>query len=483
MNEAEPIVDQGEARFKRGLRWTTLGCGSLLVLAVAVPYILSNLRAGSLARLLPAELSKLRSIGVPVTAEELPVSVAPLDKRNAAHFYRELFKELAIFRSTSSWQQANQAAASAINRGKRATNHPAVKQWIANHQGFLTNSARLSSFQSLNFNRNYRLGMGLQLEEVGFMRDLAKWQSYRATLAAQAGDARTALESIETVFAISRHAGQDNAIIQIYNACLIDELGHGALKEFVVSFKSRPAELAKARRLLEAVPDHVDLQRGLYGELVLGRATIRDLRDTRDIASSTFKGGATTGAEPQILDKYSMRNSNVRAMFDYKYLDLWSRVFEKMPKDKRDWRGMRNAYEVVEQGIRSAKAPEDALNALMFPSLKAHANACGMVQARYRLALLSIRILENPIGPPANLDQFKELAVDPMDGKPLRFIRSGRAFKLWSVGANERDDKGSESVAGNPSKNVDLVYRFGLPPLAAPPARTSTPIRPGGPTP
>jgi len=455
-----------------------------MVVALAIPFILSNHQAASYARLLPAEVAKLRALGVPVTPEELPHSVQPLDKQNAANLYEELFHELAIFRNTSTWKSADQAAVSATNRGKAPSNHPLVRQWIAQHGPFFDKADRISDYRGLNFNRDYRLGMGLQLSEVGYMRDLARWQSYRATLATRTGDSRRALEAVESIFALSRQASQDNAIIQLSNACAIDELAHGALKEFILAFQSEPTQLAKARMMLEGISDHIDMRGGLYAELVLGRATIRDLRDTRDIGYSTTRGGATPASSmPQFLHKYSMRNSNVRAMFDYKYLNLWARAFERMPKDAHDWKGMRDVLDLMEQEIRSAKAPEDVLNVWMFPSLKGHATSCGLVQTRHRLALLSLRILESPQGPPSDLGQFNSLAEDPMDGKPMRYFRSGRAFKIWSAGANEVDDKGAESVAGNPSKNVDLVYRFGLPPLAPPPATTSTPIRTGGSTP
>lgn len=97
--------------------------------------------------------------------------------------------------------------------------------------------------------------------------------------------------------------------------------------------------------------------------------------------------------------------------------------------------------------------------------LKVHRAHAQVRLAQTACALERYRLTEGRY--PERLDAlvprwFATLPVDPMDGKPLRYARDGDdRFRLWSLGANARDDGGDRTLSRDvPLGSLDWVWSW-----------------------
>jgi hypothetical protein len=64
-------------------------------------------------------------------------------------------------------------------------------------------------------------------------------------------------------------------------------------------------------------------------------------------------------------------------------------------------------------------------------------------------------------GLPEHLPDLGELAVDPVDGKPFRYKRSGNGFVIYGVGYDGKDHGGKAKPKGTKARDgFDLVFDF-----------------------
>ncbi len=228
--------------------------------------------------------------------------------------------------------------------------------------------------------------------------------------------------------------------------------------------------------MLEALPGEFDIKWSMAGELIMSRVAIQKLRSRTELFGhgGNFMeddGFATGPPPPDPIDRITFGDPAVRRMLEVKYLELWRKSYEQMPSSNTDWKGIQDAMATVEKSLENDDSALNYLNQTLFPLFGQFANSAGLFQTRHRLSLLAIRLLQDrPSGLPNDLSKYGNLAIDPMDGKPMRYDRKGDGFKIWSVGRDEVDDKGVKYYPGTGmrNQNVDEVLHFFYPEKAPP---------------
>ncbi|HWA81867.1 MAG TPA: hypothetical protein VG820_00425, partial [Fimbriimonadaceae bacterium] len=102
---------------------------------------------------------------------------------------------------------------------------------------------------------------------------------------------------------------------------------------------------------------------------------------------------------------------------------------------------------VSEQGEKAKQdhSPDHDLIALVEVEgiLPDAALAAGLQLADRHILATAIKLMQAKGPYPAALPNLGEISLDPMDGKPLRYRRTGSGFTLYSIGHNLKDDGGS----------------------------------------
>ncbi|MBC8065144.1 MAG: hypothetical protein H7Y17_09965 [Chlorobia bacterium] len=444
-------------------------------------------QVGKIGDQLPKELAALKKMGVPTEPADLAPNPPIPTGQNAGVLLEELIAELKELRNDANYKKAYNELSS--NRKANPEDNPLVVTAIAQFGGYLKKADRLGSFRRLDFHRDYSLGASLMFPEYADIKEIAKWQAARSRLYIKEGNLSGSLSALRSIFAMARQCFDEPTIISALVGIAIDAIGQRAFETHLEAIKANQPALAEARNMLESFQSDFNLKWSLAGEVIMGRIYIQSLRKWNDAMWMDSEGGyETEPSRPDPIDRMTLGDPSVRRMFEAKYLELWRKAHEQMPKSNSDWKGIGKAMATIEKTLENDNSAENYLNQILYPVFGQFANAAGLFQARYRLSLLSIRLLQDRVrGLPTDLTRYGQLAIDPMDGKPIRYIRKGGGFKIWSVGRDEVDNKGAKYYPGSgmSNQNVDEVMYFFYPEKAPPPRfqaggmSTTTPI--GGP--
>ncbi len=206
------------------------------------------------------------------------------------------------------------------------------------------------------------------------------------------------------------------------------------------------------------------MRRALFGELVMGRIGIQNIRSIRETEMML------TGEDlSHPLDRFTVQDPSVRRMFEAKLVEAWRKFFEAAPKDPTDFKGINKALAALDAKISADNSLENKLNQILFPVFSQAGNAALKIQGQQRMNLLAVKLLRlRPTGLPTSLKAFGTLAIDPMTEKQMGYDRKGNGFKLWIAGQDGIDNGGVAYIpsTGMSRTGTDIVLGFdiGLPP-------------------
>lgn len=458
-----------EDRRKGCFKLTCFGCVAMPFLAIMVTYGTLKCQVSKIGRQLPQELASLRSLHVPVEPAELVPDPPIPPGENAAELLNSLIEELKKAKEQPFYKEGNKAV------GDLSANHlwpeddPVVVAMVEQLKPFLQKTDQIQDKSRLDFSRDWSKGAALLFPELAYLKEIAKLQSYRSRIAAKVGDHQTSLQALRTTFALYRLCAEEPTIIAALVAIAIHSIGYSALEFHLEHFRNNEGALEETLKMLEAIPESIDLRRPLYGEVVMTRQWFRSLADSATIGA---EAGYLSDSETAL--SIAMRDPQVREMFEVRYLQLWVKAFHAMPTDSRNWREVQKAGTVIDRELEKTLTADTYLNQMLFPVLGQYPQAAGAMQARQRLAILGTRLLlDRPKGLPSQLTRYGRAAFDPLDGLPMRYIRKGNGFKIWSIGKDLVDDGGKKywRNARMSSQETDEVLMFDYPEL--PPKTTA----------
>lgn len=426
-------------------------------------------QVGKIGDQLPIEVAALKKMGVPVEPGDLAPNPPIPPGENAKDLLEEVIADLKKAKEDSGYRAARNAIG---NRpGLTSTDKALVVDAVANFRPFLVKADGLAKYHRLDFQRDYNLGAALMFPEYAEMKELATWQAARSRVCVQNGDYRQSLTALKSAFAIGRLCFEEPTIIAALVGVAISNIAHAALENHLEAIKANQPALAEVRTMLESLPGEFDIKWSLAGELVMSRIFIQTLRDWNQLYGFDGSLEGNDASTPDPIDRLTLGDPAVRRMFEGQYLQLWRKAHEKMPKSNSDWRAIQATLNSLEMSVEKDNSAQNYLNKVLFPVFSQFANSAGLYQSRHRLALLAVRLLQDrPQGLPAGLSKYGNLAIDPMDGKPIRYDRKGGGFKIWSVGRDEIDNNGVKFYPGTgmSNQNVDEVLHFFYPEKAPP---------------
>lgn len=473
-----------EGRNRKWLKISCIGCFGLPCLSILVTLCAVKVQINRIGNQMPGELAALQSMGIPTEPVDLRANPPVSDHENAKFLLDEIISDLSNLQKNKPYQDAREAYRQL--QGKAPETDSATLRGLSFVLPTLKKLDSVNRFQHLDFKRDASLGADLQFAGLGPLREVAKWQSVRSRLLVRQGHIQESLKALQSIFVLARLVAQDPFSYSVSIAMNVDEIGHTALANHLLVIEKNEQALGKARAMLELLESSLDAQKPLFGEFILGRVSVQKLRSWQSFSTHCYGSNVEEEwdsvyvKEQDVLDHLTLGDPAVRRMFEAKHLEVWRKAFAQMPKDSHDWKGVGNAMETVAKTIEADPSKVNELNQIFFPYSDQFSKTFGMFQARYRLSLLSIRLLQDRSrGLPADLIHYGELAIDPMDDHPIRYTRHGNGFKIWSVGRDGIDQHGVKyyPYTGMSSANVDEVMYFSYPEKVPPLKAFSIPTR------
>ena len=296
-------------------------------------------------------------------------------------------------------------------------------------------------------------------EEYKALREFARLLSAEALQRKRKGDVDGALESCQTILKLCQHMDDEPHILSFHVQMEIFAIGTRALWDEVLSDADASATAYRAVLAeLRAWNIDRDFVRALKGERFVVNEMLnywalraaQESRDWRDIVRVDFVdfmlllSPRNWFAENQLLmlEFYRQLILIVQKGVPYDRRQVSQLIAEFQRKCRKGWR--------VTLGKREIAWCHCLLAEIIIPTYDAIFDRVTDTHALQRVTMtaLALRLYRKENGRyPENLQQLvpkylPSVPIDPYDGKPLRYRKLQKGFRVWSVGGNRKDDGG-----------------------------------------
>jgi len=289
-------------------------------------------------------------------------------------------------------------------------------------------------------------------------QEFARLLSAEALQRKRKGDMDEALESCQTILKLCRHMDDEPHILSFHVQMEIFAIGARALWDEVLSDADASATAYRAVLAeLRAWNINRDFVRALKGERVLVNEMFDRLRnfwrnflqnvDFQDVDFVDFMfllSPQNWFAENQLLMLEFFRQLILIAQkgVPYDHQQVRQLIAEFKRKCRKGWTVTLGKWKISWRHYDLAEVAINTYDSLFDRVTDTHA------LQRVTMTALALRLYRKENGRyPENLQQLvpkylPSVPIDPYDGKPLRYRKLQKGFKVWSVGGNRKDDGG-----------------------------------------
>lgn len=430
-----------------------------LVSAVTVLLLLSwathKFRQTSPMRQLEQELQRLRQAGEPTTFAELLPTVPP--HQDGTPLYRHAIKQLdavmSQLKQQTSLQAKLQVAQPALQTLRQALNFPHMR---------LTNW-------------NVENPMDIVFPHFPKFREFARLLFAEGEWRKQKGDIDDAIESHMTALKLVRRISSEPSFIGFLVQGDIYATTFSGLKQVLYNADASLQTYQALMNELQAWEIDRDFVRALQAGRVLSIATCEWLqkkgsrRKLHDISTGPLEVNLAVWMEGRsnliarnalrVLKYFEALITVARkgAPYDWKTIKQMKERWER-EIDQPSWRVKLIRVELFwhENSIASYITPH--------PLFSFQDAASSHAMQRLAQTAVALRLYRHGHGRyPETLQELvpkylPRVPIDPFDGKPLRYKRLQRGFKVWSVGENMKDDGGVKVIGVWRWRKGDIVW-------------------------
>jgi len=432
-----------------------IGCGFPLVCCLGGFFVLQA-TFGGVAGGLDAQLSAARKEGVPLTPEDLNAMTSAKSEENAAPIYQKIFAMADVDKSIKT--ELDAISNSSGYRAKPEDVAKARKGFSALDTVFplLTEATKRPK---CTWGRDWSKGANVLFPELARMKQLTKILAYRAKMQDERGDWKGALDSIRMAQIVAQHSGNDPILIGLLVDIACESIAFRQFDDLVSNHAKTPGFADAAQKVLDGFGPLPSFRRSLSGEVVMGRATIRQLKSISEL-SAMSDGGDDETPRASSIENVLFKSPLVQDAFDAKFVEAYREMFKLVPNDPNLWSEAEAGSTQVVTRIDADKSPANTLNRILFPVFSQAAQAVGRLQMHRRLTGTALRLIQDRAKTgryPEVLPNYGDLRMDPFSTDPLHYRLDGTGFRLYSVGIDRIDDDGKPNDHSNGDKSYDEV--------------------------
>jgi len=310
-----------------------------------------------------------------------------------------------------------------------------LERYLNDERATLEDIKQAAEFGKAYFDVNWNYSASRDINRISAIRQMANFLSFEAVFLAKRGDAAGAMENVRLTFRLRRLFDDEPWIMSKLLNYVIDHIACEALHK-VLSFTSPDRE--SVDKLLLELSDHEELNRLTHALLGLTAMSLQHFEVVGDNPA-------------QFKQDYPGRLPRRFSHADRLHYLRWMRFFRAASRkhfpdalDDKDVQRLRNYFGDEANKKRFFYTALDIEP--NYRCLEAQANSNARIRmARLALALSLYRKDKGEY--PDSLDvlvseYLPEVQTDPFDGRPIRYIRKGEGYVLYSVGENRIDNKG-----------------------------------------
>jgi len=414
-----------------------------------------------LAHKIKVKIGQIRQTGFPVTTAELNQWYAAVPpEENAALILTNAFAHLVKVNT-------NTPNLPIIGRGKLPRrNEPlspemeqAIADYVATNQVALELLEKGLALKSCRYPVDLTPGWDALLPHLVVLKNSAQLLALKTLSEIENGETAQAAESLQTMLTLADTVAKEPLLIShlVWMRCY--HMSYPCL-ERILCMPLPEDSLQRLSSMYQTMDTFEDLQRAFVAErcVAFGSFAGSIQQIERLLESDTSDFGVTFGL-------WIIRVSGRWELDELYYLNGMDGYLQAIKLDLPE--RMDAADEVSDQiqEMKRRRYPH-ILSGLFLPALGKAINKDAGNIAHLRVAQTALAIehyrLDNDRQCPETLlklvpDFLNAVPVDPFDGRPLRYMKAGKGYVVYSVGSDREDDGGKEKQPGDKS---DSRYDF-----------------------
>ena len=440
--------------------WALLIAVVLLVLAFACYWAMRNSPVAQVQK----ELARLKELGEPVTFADLIPPVPP--QQDGTPFYQQAFAQLEIAQKRVPqpvWDSVYEFISRQPQKPFKLSDVQKVLREVEPALKTLRQALNYPHMRMVDWSAAEENPAAILFPHFSRFREFARLLCAEGLWRKRQGDMDGAVESIMTALKLVRRMGDEPTLIGFLLQGAIFTLAVDGLQRILEDADVSPQAYRALMAELKAWDIDRDFVRALQGERVLNIVACRwaqkaSLRELQELINENT-GTNQINLALWLSDKKTFIARNELVMLRY-HEAIISLARKGTPYD---WASLERLEEQWQKEVKFDRpAPSLRLDAveltwdgkvlakvfLFFPSQAMHSAATSHAWQRLGQVAVALRLYRHEHGRyPETLEELvpkylPSLPVDPFDGKPLRYKRLAKGFKVWSVGWDMKDDGG-----------------------------------------
>jgi hypothetical protein len=448
------------------MRWILLVMVVLVgvpLAAVTVVFFRSKSEFAKVAAELPQAMAEAKAVGIPLKAEDLKPTPPVTEAENAAPLIR------AAAAALGSVKDGDKVEALLLGPSRRADlSDRELMTKFAELARPLSLARQAAAKPRCDFGYDWDLGGSQGFTELTQVKNLLKLLCLRAEVEAQEGKSDDAIKDLAASFSLARHAGSTPTMISQLVRVSCDAIAIASAEKVAEALADKPAELARLSKALTNTVRPASFKECLRGEVYFGLVAIRGLRSfgeaQRAVEGNSGGEDALDRGDRETPPRPPAQPETVWAKaFTTRHLQAWTKAFKAFPKGDDPVTAAKALSKVAAQ-VQAEPGLTNILNKVLFPVFEQAGEAFAKDVAQLRCIRALVQVLRWKAAHgrfPDTLEEMGPVALDPFDGKPLKYIVTTEGVKVYSLGPNLVDDGGldrREKPSGGDDYDVVSQY-------------------------
>ena len=398
---------------------------------------------------LEGDIAALKKEGFPTEPSDLKNRHPDIDSaQDAAPIYRQIAK----LTTNKKEERLLNLVGKGLGRKATAADRAEAEKALAQLGPVIQLIEQAADRKGCNFKRDWSQGFSLLFPEYAQMRYYTRTLAFKAERQSERGDWQGALVSIRRAQQIGRHASEDPVLIASLVNIACEAISVASFRKIIDRHDDNAAFLQASRKLHAGFGVLPDFRFTLGGEFVMGRQALRGIKSWKELRMD--QGEAREGT----FDRLTI--GPLRGAFEAKFVEEYRILAPMLPRDPNNWADANAAMKALDKRVQANDSPLNLVNKIILPTFAQAAQAVGKMQAERRVTETSLRLLQARLtGPlPRTLPTDPNVSIDPFTNAPLKYVRKGRGFTVYSVGQDGVDDGGA--ARSTTTKNFDLAATF-----------------------
>ncbi|MFC1781577.1 hypothetical protein ACFLZ8_04890 [Planctomycetota bacterium] len=424
----------------------------LLVGAGAFTFYRLNLK-----KKLQERKDSIRAVGYPVTLEELNDYYSiPEDAENAAYFILDAIEYYLEPEDSLLLPVVGQAELPARTEPLTIKMLTDISVYLKDNQKSLELLHETLALEYSRYPINLTLGIETLLKHLSGIRQSVKLLALAAIYDAEYQKSDEVIESIETIFSVSRSLSNEPIIISQLVHASTHHSALSSLERIINRIDFTDEQLIKLQELITNNADLSGMTKAFIGE----RCQTLSILENPTILNSDIIGGYVPPAP--ILEAYiALGLADREAITFLDIMDQFIQAF-KLPHPERN-----KAADIIEAEISKTFKIHYILKIFM-PAFGRIVDIDSESIAGIRIVQATLAVQRYRLAEGKLPEQLKELVPkyiesvpeDPFDGKELRYKELNPGFVIYSIGEDLSDDNGTEEPVSKigQTKSRDITF-------------------------